>query len=106
MHLFPMLHDLGTFFDLAFMLINCSGRNSCHAITSYENSLTSLIYYIIIMYGFCYSIFDFFCLQYDCYNAPLNVDNTAYAWWTDRHDHTHTYWSGDGDQTEVSLQKM
>ena len=50
-----------------------------------------------------YSFFSFF-LQYDCLNAPLNVENDSFAWWTDRHDNTHIYWTGDGQEVYKGCQ--
>ena len=46
--------------------------------------------------------FSFF--QYDCLNAPLNVENDPFAWWTDRHDNTHIYWTGDGQEVYKGCQ--
>lgn len=41
-------------------------------------------------------IFSSFLFQYDCMGAPLNYGNVSFAWWTDRHEATHTFWSGSG----------
>ncbi len=34
-------------------------------------------------------------IRYDCLNATLNTLNDSNAWWMDRHDILHFYWSGD-----------
>ena len=39
-------------------------------------------------------------MRYDCKQAPLNHLNISNAWWQDRHDELHFYWSGDGDLEE------
>ena len=36
-------------------------------------------------------------IRYDCKMAPLNSDNESNAWWMDRHETLHFYWSGEGD---------
>ena len=36
-------------------------------------------------------------IRYDCKMAPLNSDNESNAWWMDRHEKLHFYWSGSGD---------
>ena len=36
-------------------------------------------------------------VRYDCKKAPLNSGNESNAWWMDRHETPHFYWSGAGD---------
>ena len=42
--------------------------------------------------------------QYDCLDAPLNVGNTKYAWWTDRKNDKQYYWTGDGSNLREGCQ--
>ena len=42
--------------------------------------------------------------QYDCLDAPLNVGNTKYAWWTDRKNNKQYYWTGDGSNLREGCQ--
>ena len=39
-------------------------------------------------------------IKYDCKAAPLNSNNESNAWWMDRQDQLHFYWSGDGEREE------
>ena len=39
-------------------------------------------------------------VKYDCKAAPLNQNNESNAWWVDRNDELHFYWSGDGEREE------
>ena len=42
--------------------------------------------------------------QYDCLDAPLNVGNRKYAWWTDRKNDKQYYWTGDGSNLREGCQ--
>ena len=39
-------------------------------------------------------------IKYDCKAAPLNQNNESNAWWVDRNDELHFYWSGNGEREE------
>ena len=32
------------------------------------------------------------------------MENDPFAWWTDRHDNTHIYWTGDGQEVYKGCQ--
>ena len=71
----------------------------CITLILKDTSMTIYIIKYVSIYLFC-----FVFLQYDCLNAPLNVENDPFAWWTDRHDNTHIYWTGDGQDVYKGCQ--
>jgi len=51
---------------------------------------------LILLSGHCEQY-----IRYDCKEAPLNSGNESNAWWTDRHEEQHFYWSGSSRVEEV-----
>ena len=41
-----------------------------------------------------------FNIQYDCVNAPLNVNGVAFSWWNDRNGTERYFWSGSNSSTK------